>query len=462
VLWSPVAPETAILGPQHLPILAGDRRLDFHLKKKQSRVFLSQARNRVWVAGRRSGKSTEGLAEIVTSAARFPWSMNWYMAPTFDQAEEIAWDVLQETLEMTGMILRVQKSKLTIELRNRSLIQLKSGEAFERLRGRGLGRPLKFIQIDECRQIAKEAWQQVVRPILADAKTMTMYGDPGRALFTGTPGGFDWFKELYDMAHITQGWEAFHSTALEGGNITPEEIDQLRQDLSERDFRQEMEASFEALTGRCYYAFEHRLYPQGNIDPDVKDNGGPLLIGMDFNVAPMTATISVKHPDPTTGRIECHTFAEMFIMNSNTTEMMQTLRAKFPNRKMVVFPDPHSAPNRSTSAATISTTDVSIIKSFGAVVYMPGSKGYPVKDRYNTTNGMLCNANKVRRNRIHPRCTNLIRTFDGLCYKEGANGTTNEPDKTSGLDHIGDAHGYMIMGAFPPGAYASSITELNL
>jgi hypothetical protein len=45
---------------------------------------------------------------------------------------------------------------------------------------------------------------------------------------------------------------------------------------------------------------------------------------------------------------------------------------------------------------------------------------------------------------ISPKCTHLIRALDGLTYKDG----TKLVDKSSGLDHIVDALGYLIMGVF--------------
>lgn len=41
--------------------------------------------------------------------------------------------------------------------------------------------------------------------------------------------------------------------------------------------------------GRVYSSFLNKPYPAGNVDEDVKDTGGDLLVGMDFNVNPMSA-----------------------------------------------------------------------------------------------------------------------------------------------------------------------------
>jgi hypothetical protein len=66
-------------------------------------------------------------------------------------------------------------------------------------------------------------------------------------------------------------------------------------------------------------------------------------------------------------------------------------------------------------------------------------------DRINTVNARLYNAQGQRRLLISRRCTQLIRALDRLTYKEGS----KISDKGSGLDHIADALGYLIMGVSP-------------
>ena len=73
------------------------------------------------------------------------------------------------------------------------------------------------------------------------------------------------------------------------------------------------------------------------------------------------------------------------------------------------------------------------------------TKQCPVIDRINTVNTRLYDAQGQRNLFISPKSTHLIRALDGLIYKDG----TKVVDKSSGLDHIADALGYLIMGVFP-------------
>ena len=50
-------------------------------------------------------------------------------------------------------------------------------------------------------------------------------------------------------------WDSFQFTTLQGGMVTPKELEQARQDLDQRTFRQEFEGTFENYAGAIYYNF---------------------------------------------------------------------------------------------------------------------------------------------------------------------------------------------------------------
>jgi hypothetical protein len=320
---------------------------------------------------------------------------------------------------------------------------------------------LKCVVFDEFADMDPLVWV-AVRPRLGDRRLMIQYGELGRTLFIGTPKGYNHFKDLFDDVRMgTRGpeWKAWRFTSIEGGNIDASEVMAAKRDLSAREWRQEYEASFESIEGRIYHAFVRDYYERrgelnmGNLDQSVHDPGGPILIGMDFNVNPMSCTLStkVRAPRPflgqTAGRLnehyECHTWREFQIPNCNTAGMMKAIREAYPNRHLIVFPDPTGAA-RHTTSGNVGETDHSIIQSYGADLFVPRFKNN--SDKYNTANGMLCNALGYRRKLINPQtCPNLVKAYDGLVYAEGS----NLADKSTGFDHITDADSYMLLGAFP-------------
>src|SRR5438445_13303152 len=119
--------------------------------------------------------------------------------------------------------------------------------------------------------------------------------------------------------------------------------------MDAKRYAQEFEASFETLQNRVYHAFgrEHNV-----TQLDLRD--GALLIGMDFNVNPMTAVIAQRAGN------QCHVIDEIVLNNSNTQEMIQEINRRYPRRRGAVHPD-HSGVARKTSA-TIGKTNFHIIE----------------------------------------------------------------------------------------------------
>jgi phage terminase large subunit len=185
--------------------------------------------------------------------------------------------------------------------------------------------------------------------------------------------------------------------------------------------------------GRVYKKFINRPYPDGNIDEGVLDTGAEIYVGMDFNVNPMSAVIAVKAAD------ECHVLDAIELQTSNTDEMCEELKRRYPTRTVIVCPDP-SGKARKTSAA--GKTDFSIIQSYGFQVRAP-SAAPAVRDRENNANAMY-EADGRRRVRIHPDAKPLITAASNLTYKED----TSVRDKKSGFDHILDAFDYLLWQEF--------------
>jgi len=387
------------------------------LRPNQASVFTSQKRFRIVVTGRRWGKTWLALWWLVVNASSGPNRTCYFIAPSYRQAKRIAWRILKQQVPAAARH-RTNEQELSIELGNGSIIQLHGADHPDSLRGVGLD----VVVLDEYAFMDPETWTMVVRPMLSDRR--------GSAMFISSPSGLNHFYELYMSAKTRTEWDTFHFRTEDGGYVAMDELVSMRAEMDAKRYAQEFEASFETLQNRVYHAFDR----EHNVTQlDLRD--AALLIGMDFNVNPMTAVIAQRAGD------QCHVIDEIVLNNSNTQEMMQEINRRYPGRRGVVHPDP-SGVARKTSAP-VGKTDFHIIKEAGWPVYP--TQPYPLVDRINTVNARLCNAQGERRLLISPKCTHLIKALDALTYKNG----TKIPDKNSGLDHISDALGYLIMGVFP-------------
>jgi hypothetical protein len=377
-------------------------------------------RFRVVVAGRRFGKTILGVTECIYEAQKGRNRLIWYIAPTYRMAKELVWEELKDSIP-PEMIAEKNEAELSIKLKGfNSKIVLKGADNPDSLRGKGLD----FVVFDEAADITANTWFKVIYPALTDKQ--------GGALFIGTPKGYNWFYDLYMFAKSDPRWKAFSFTTAEGGNVTAQELEYAKATLSKKHYRQEFEASFETLMNTVYSAFDRNK----NVDAGIEDLGLDILVGMDFNVDPMSAVLGSRVTN------QLHLFDEIEISNGNTEEMCEEIKARYPKRKVIVYPDP-SGKSRKTSAA-VGVTDYSIIKSYGYTIVAP-NKAPAVVDRINEVNAICQNAKGERRLFIAPKCKKIIKCLDGLTYKED----TSLPDKKLGLDHMTDGLGYLVHMEFP-------------
>jgi phage terminase large subunit len=392
------------------------------LSLAQQKIVEDQHRFRVVIAGRRFGKTHLAIRELCYHA-RIPGQEVWYVAPTYRQAKMITWKKLREKIVDLRWAKKINESELSITLKNGSTIALKGADNYDSLRGVGLD----FLVMDEFADIEPEAFYETLRPTLADKM--------GRALFIGTPKGIgNWAHDLYQMPlENPEAWASYQFTTIDGGNVPPEEIESAKRDLDERTFRQEFLATFETYAGRIYYAFDRKTHvADGELtakDLDV------IYVGMDFNIDPMSAVIAIRKGD------DLCVIDEIRMFSSNTAEIVEEIKSRYPKSKVWVYPDPASR-QRKTSAG--GTTDLTILQNAGFVVKAPMSHT-PVRDRINAVNSRLMDAKGIRHLFIRPQCKYTIEGLERHTYKEG----TTQPDKDSGYDHMMDALGYMVDYLFP-------------
>ena len=386
----------------------------------QREVWESPERFKLLCSGRRFGKTYLCLARLISWAINNPGSLNWYLAPTYRAAKQISWRQLRAMVP-PDIYAKKNESDLTVELTNGSIIALKGAESADTLRGVSLS----SLIIDEAAYVKQEAWEMVLRPALSD--------QGGPAWFITTPAGLNWFHDLWEQAQDQDDWRTFSYTTVEGGNVPAEEIEAARRTLDERTFRQEYLASFETLAGRVYPDFD-----DDNISDDIKDIGGDIWLGLDFNVGVMAGVLASRVGDT------IHIWDELAVKQSNTDEVCALLKERFPQRNLLAYPDPTGSA-RKTSAA--GRTDHDIIRRAGFQCISPRAP-WAVKDKINATNWMIRTADGHRKLFIHPRCKHTIKALKNVTYKEGADEYVI--DKSADIEHWTDALGYLLIGAFNP------------
>lgn len=389
--------------------------------RAQWKIFQDINRFRIIIAGRRFGKTFLAIREMFRAAIKKNKAKVWYVAPTYAMAKQIAWVDLKDTIP-EEYIQSKNETELSITLINGSIIALRGADNPDSLRGPGLD----FLVLDEVAFMDVKVWK-VVRPMVSDIRRN------GRVLFISSPDGFNWVYDIFVGAQFKKNWSRYQFTTKEGGNVSDEELENAKADLDIRSYRQEYEASFENMAGRVYYCFDRNK----NCVPLSMSSQLPVLVGMDFNVDPMTAVIGQKFGD------QLHIFNEIEIPGGDTEMMCQEIVKKYPHKKIIVYPDPTG--NKRQTSAPVGKTDFTIIRSYGFILLAPSSP-YPVAKKLRTMNAALCNAKEYRRLLINKgSCPKLQKALDGLTFAEG----TSLPNKNLGLDHITDAVAYLTLWELP-------------
>ena len=198
---------------------------------------LESHRYNVLVAHRRFGKSVGLINHCIKMACKNTLRQPRYvfLAPFLKQAKMIAWEYLKYyTSGFPGA--RANESELYVEFMGRR-IYLFGADNPDALRGTYWDGAI----MDEFAQIKPEIWEETILPALSDRD--------GWAIFSGTPKGQNHFYETYQRAMRLADdhtWWAGMYRIDTTGIFTQEQIDLLRNTMSDNKFRQEYLCDFTA------------------------------------------------------------------------------------------------------------------------------------------------------------------------------------------------------------------------
>lgn len=415
------------------------------LHQHQGNIFNDPHRFLVVVCGRRFGKTTTLIVKQFSYACHHV-GLHGYFAPTYKQAKLIAWKILKAIVPPHYLATRPNETDLSITLRNGSEIRLFGMDNAENLYGFKLASGI----CDEYDQMDQDSVDNVLRPAVSD----TM----GPLYYCGTPDATrGLLKDLFNRVRMDQkegkrtDWNTYHFKSIDGGYIHPKEIESAREELDERTYRQQYEATFEQSEGKVYYAFDfdHCVDARATYNPK-----HPICACWDFNVDPFCVSFAQCIPvvdfQTRLTTYDIHVFDDLVIRNSNTPEMCREIIKKpwFANHHagFRVYGDA-SGKSHSTKA---SMSDYQMIQDL--LGHMRGfdlrvKDANPlVKDRVNAVNSKIKTYDGKYHTFINPKCKTLIRDLLDVQRKSG----TNDLDKSNpDLTHASDGLGYFIEYEFP-------------
>ena len=211
------------------------------------------------VAHRRAGKTFACIQDLMRAALTHerdgPPCRFAYIAPTRDQAKDIAWPYLtQFSTQIPGT--EINRAELTVKYPQGASIRLYSGDNYDRMRG------LYFdgVVIDEPADIDPAAWPYVILPCLSDYT--------GWATFIGTCKGKNAFYRTFQAGRQDPAWFTMMLRASESGIIPDGELAIMRSNMTDDAYRQEYECDWSVgIPGAVYAAAIERARAERRIGP---------------------------------------------------------------------------------------------------------------------------------------------------------------------------------------------------
>lgn len=354
------------------------------LTPSQNKIAADLHRFRVVCCGRRFGKTTEAIEEIKGKAIA-KVSRIAYIAPTYQQARDIAWEQLKK--EFYHIANSINESRLEIRVRTisggESIIILRGWESIETLRGQ----QFDFIVIDEIASMRNwwVQWEEVIRPTLTDTK--------GEALFISTPKGFNHFYDLYNKQEKDNDYQSFHFTTYDNPFIPSEEIDKARLEMSEDRFAQEYLADFRKMEGLVYKEFSREKHAYTN-----SVFGRVLrLVSVDFGFTNPAAIYTIDVDSDRNYWIS----SEYYKTQKTNAELVEYMKPLGGNK---FYPDP-AEPDRIEEMRRAGLNIMEVSKDIEAGI---------------TSVIELLKTNRLH---VHSSCVNLISEFETYHYPD------KKPDK---------------------------------
>lgn len=387
------------------------------------------------------------VAELMNLSARVPNKIVYIIAPTFAQVTDIYFPILNYQLGMEDYTTKAASRDTGKFMFPRNVeLKLVSFEAIERLRGFGA----YFVVNDEpaswiVKPGLKEAWESIIQPMITtrwSEEIAAQWGavSPGRALTIGTPKGYNYFYDMFNMQDTDPEWKSNHNDYHTSPYLSAKEIERVKHTIDPLKFNREYGAKFEDSGNSVFYCFDRKIHKRDDLPYFTSDEA--IHCSIDFNVGiQATAFHAIRG-----GQVQT---LDEFKGHPDTEQLAIAIRDKFPEhiKRGLVFayPDP-SGRSRKTSAPT-GQTDFTILNRYG-IKCLARSAAPAIADSVNAVNAKLKTAAGDINMFVSSKCTGVIQSFERTSWVEN-NPDTLTIDKKEGVEHFSDGIRYFIEYKWP-------------
>lgn len=388
-------------------------------------------------AGRRSGKTERGKRFIVKKAMYHPGEMYFAGAPTYAQAKKIWWEDLKMLTLSSIHPRKPSETELIIYMPNGSTIQVIGFDQPQRFEGI----PWSGGIIDEIADVKEQAINENILPAL---NTVNPTRPEYRAWcwWIGVPEGLGHYKDMADLGWSGRDpdWKTFHWTSAE---ILPQDIiESAKRTMSEKQFRQEYEASFETAGGRIY-----EDYGKANWCAATPYEHEELHWTHDQNFTPLSSSIVVIRDGVP------YIIDEIVLTSAISRQSAQEFVEKYKNhknKKVFVYGDPAGRAGEKHGHKSDYDEIEEVLHLNGWRFERRVRPKHPsIKNRQNAVRAMIKNAKGDVKIFVNPETAKWSnKGLETVQFKEGS---SFQEDQSNPYQHITTAIGYFVDWHWPAG-----------
>ena len=388
------------------------------------------------------------IHELLALHPRVPHKIVYIIAPTYAQVTDIYYPLLMYEFGFEHLVIKESRADGRFWFENGVELRLLSYEAVERMRGMGA----YFVVCDEVESWTKglgfkASWESIIQPCITTRWSRLRAEayrspNPGRALIIGTPKGYTYLYDLFNMNEVDHDWGSFQFDYTHSPYLDPDEIERIRHTIDPLDFAREYKASFEESGNSVFYCFDRKIHVRDDLVDFVNNDKykEDVHIGIDFNVGIQASSCFAVRG----GQVH---YLDEFKGHPDTDTLAKVIKAKYIDKghKVHAYPDP-SGRSRKTSAA-VGVTDFTILQQYGVICHAKPSAP-PLVDSAKCVNRMLKTAAGDVSMFVHPRCTGTIISLERTIWTD-TNPNIATIDKSLGVEHFSDNVRYSMAHLFP-------------
>ena len=354
-------------------------------------------------------------------------------APTYPMLRDTTQAALFEILDSNRIPYEHNKGENSLTLRETgSKVLFRPVDEFERLRGTNLA----WFGLDELTYSQEESWLRL-QGRLRDLKATRLCG-----FAVWTPKGYDWvYHRFIESPAVNCGvvrakpFENRHLLAKVG-----DYYERLKDSYDQKFYDQEVMGEYLSQDGtRVYSAFDKR----SNLQRLEVNPSKPLLWALDFNVDPMSSVIVQLDGE------QVRVVDEIVLRQATTDGACEEFLRRYPKHEagLYIYGDASGYQRQTTGYS-----DYDMMRNYleENSFYQPGyripKQNPAVTERVNLVNAKLLSARGERRLLIDPKCKELVRDFEEVCYREQDHKVDKERDRMR--THTSDALGYLVWQEF--------------